>query len=242
MTIHMNQYNKDIDRFVELLSKFTGISKSKINSFLDYNNVSAIFEHPASLSPKEEHIKKINDLKLLRNYYINLKSHDIEYILNSSSKAGEYFLNYFKDVKDKEKFVCSFLDARNRVIATSVMFEGTIDEAPVYPREIAKKALIYDAKNVILSHNHPGESTKPSSADIVVTDKISKAMSTVGIGVLDHVIVGGEQYGSMAEQGLLNREGIVENKVVENSEKYKLRDTKTTKKKKKKALISGMEL
>lgn len=238
----MKQYSKDLDRFVELFSKFTGISRNKINKFLDYNNVRAIFEHPASLSPKEEHIKKINDLKLLRNYYMNLKSHDIEYILNSSSKAGEYFLNYFKDVKDKEKFVCSFLDARNRVIATSVMFEGTIDEAPVYPREVAKKALIYDAKNVILSHNHPGKSIKPSKADIVVTDKISKAMLTVGIGVLDHIIAGGDEYSSMAESGLLDREEFAENKVVEDVGEYKLRNAGISKKKRKKALISGMEL
>lgn len=238
----MNQYNKDIDRFVELLSKFTGISKSKINSFLDYNNVSAIFEHPASLSLKEEHIRKINDLKLLRNYYMNLKSQDIEYVLNSSSKAGEYFVNYFRDIKDKEKFVCSFLDTSNRVIATSVMSEGTVYEAPVYPREIVKKALLYDAKSVILSHNHPGESIKPSSADINITHKISEAFSAVGIGVLDHVIVGGEQYGSMAELGLLSKDELAKNKVVEDGGKYELRDTKTTKKKKKKALISGMQL
>lgn len=238
----MNQYNKDIDRFVELLSKFTGISKSKINSFLDYNNVSTIFEHPASLSLKEEHITKINDLKLLRNYYMNLKSQDIEYILNSSSKAGEYFVNYFEDVRDKEKFICSFLDARNRVIATFVVSEGTIDEAPVYPREIVKKALLYDAKNVILSHNHPGKSIKPSKADIVVTDKISKAMLTVGIGVLDHIIAAGNEYSSLAEQGLLNREGMAENKVVENSDKYKSWEVQTSNKKGKKTLTADIEL
>lgn len=101
----MKQYSKDLDRFTELLSKYTGISKSKINNFLGNNNVSAIFEHPASLSPKAEHMGKINELKVLRNLFLNLKSQDIEYVLNSSTTAGEYFVNYFMDFKDKEKFV-----------------------------------------------------------------------------------------------------------------------------------------
>lgn len=169
----MNQYSNDLGRFVELLSEFTGISKNKISNFLKCNTISTIFEHPAALSPKAKHIDKINNLKLIRNYYLNLKENDSQYVINCSTKAGEYFTNFFMDYKDKEKFVCSFLDARNRIIATSVMSDGTVNEAPVYPREVVKKALIYDAKNVILSHNHPGGSTEPSAADLKVTNMIS---------------------------------------------------------------------
>lgn len=222
----MKQYSKDLDRFTELLSKYTDISKSKINNFLDYNNVSAIFEHPASLSPKAEHVKKINELKVLRNLYLNLKSQDIEYVLNSSSTAGEYFVNYFMDFKDKEKFVCSFLDSRNKVIATSVIFEGTVNLAPVFPREILKKAISYDAISMILSHNHPGGSTSPSEEDIATTDKVIKALSSVDVKVLDHIVVAGDRYTSLAEKGLIRTYEEINNKVVEGKAKYRIKGTK----------------
>lgn len=238
----MNQYSKDLDRFAELLAKFTGISKSKINSFLDYNSVSTIFEHPASLSPKPEHIKKINDLKLLRNCYLNLKSHDIEYVLNSSSKAGDYFVNYFMDYKDKEKFVCSYLDIKNRVIATSIISEGTVNTAFVFPRELLKEALSYDACSVILSHNHPGGSTNPSKEDVVLTDRIVKALSAVDIRVLDHIIVGGNRYLSMAEEGHINTQTLVNNKVIESGSEYRIKGSNPSLKKRKRQINYEMQL
>jgi len=238
----MNQYSKDLDRFVELLAKFTGISKSKINSFLEYNSVSTIFEHPASLSPKAEHIDKINDLKLLRNCYLNLKSHDMEYVLNSSSKAGDYFVNFFMDYKDKEKFVCSFLDNKNRVIATSIMSEGTVNSAFVFPRELLKKAICYDACSVILSHNHPGGSTNPSKEDVDVTNRIAKVLSEVDIKVLDHIIVGGDRYLSMAEGGYINTQTLVGNRVIENGSEYGIKGNNPSLKKRKRQMNYEMQL
>lgn len=226
LTALMKQYSKDLDRFAELLAKFTGISKSKINSFLDYNSVSAIFEHPASLSFKPEHIEKINDLKLLRNCYLNLKSHDTEYVLSSSSAAGEYFVNYFMDFKDKEKFVCSFLDSRNKVISTSIISEGTVNSAFVFLREILKKAISYDAVSAMLSHNHPGGSNSPSKSDVDATNRIIKALSTVDIKVLDHIIVAGDRYLSFAEKGLINDHKEIDNKVVEGKAKFKIKGRK----------------
>jgi len=238
----MNQYSKDLDRFAELLAKFTGISKSKINRFLDYNSVSTIFEHPASLSSKPEHINKINDLKLLRNCYLNLKSHDIEYVLSDSSKAGDYFVNFFMDYKDKEKFVCSFLDIKNRVIATSVISEGTVNSAFIFPRELLKKAISYDACSVILSHNHPGGSTNPSKEDVDVTNRIVKVLSAVDIKVLDHIIVGGDRYLSMAEGGYINTQTLVGNRVIENGSEYGIKGNNHSLKKRKRQMNYEMQL
>lgn len=242
LTILMNQYSNDINKFVELLSKFTGISRNKINSFLDYNNVSAIFEHPASLSPKAEHVNKINDLKFLRNCYLNLKNNDIKYVLNSSSKAGEYFVNYFMDWKDKEKFVCSFLDSQYRVIATSIISEGTVNEAPVYPREILKKAISYDALTVMLSHNHPGGSLNPSSEDINVTNLVVQALSAVGIVVTDHIIVADGQFTSLTEKGLINNRLAINNKVVECKDKYQINKNKILREKRKNLINKDKEI
>jgi len=198
----LNQYDIDKDQFVELFSKFIGISKTKIYKFLEDNSISTLFEHPTSINATESQIKKIDQLKELRNLYKNLKSQDKVYLLNSSQKAGEYFKEYFADSKDKERFVCSFLDNSNRIIATKVISTGTINEAPVYPREILKSALLYDSSSVILAHNHPGGSLSPSPEDIMVTEIIGDALATIKISVIDHIIVGDNGFASFAQRGL----------------------------------------
>jgi len=198
----LNQYDIDKDQFVELFSKFTGLSKTKIYKFLEDNSISTLFEHPTSIDATESQIKKIDQLKELRNLYKNLKSQDKVYLLNSSQKAGEYFKEYFADSKDKERFACSFLDNSNRIIATKVVSTGTINEAPVYPREILKSALLYDSSSVILAHNHPGGSLSPSPQDIMVTELIGDALATLKISVVDHIIVGDDDFTSFAQNGL----------------------------------------
>lgn len=238
----MNQYSIDLDRFAELLAKFTGISKSEINNYLEYNNVSTIFEHPASLSPRSEHIDKINDLKLLRNCYLNLKSHDKEYVLSDSAKAGDYFVNFFMDYKDKEKFACSFLDIKNRVIATSIISEGTVNSVYMFPREILKRAISYDACSVILSHNHPSGFTNPSKDDVEATDRIVNVLSAANIRVLDHIIVGGFRYLSMAEEGYINTQALEGNKVVENVSEQVIKGSNTFLKNRKRQRNNEMQL
>ena len=198
----LNQYDIDKDQFVELFSKFTGLSKTKIYKFLEDNSISSLFEHPTSINATESQIKKIDQLKELQNLYKNLKSQDKVYRIDSSQKAGEYFREYFADTKDKERFACSFLDTSNRIIATKVISTGTINEAPVYPREILKSALLYDSCSVILAHNHPGGSISPSPQDMTVTKLIGDALATIKINVMDHIIVGDCNFTSFAEKCL----------------------------------------
>lgn len=92
----------------------------------------------------------------MRNLYnrIKLQEQNKHYELNSSTKAGEYFKTYFADLKDKEHFLCAFLDSQNKIIATKVMSSGTINESPIFARELVKEALMYDANSIIVSHNH----------------------------------------------------------------------------------------
>lgn len=120
--------------------------------------------------------------------------------INSSAKAG----NYSKDLFTGKKYECFFvisLDGQNYVNHASKVHEGTINEAPVYPRLIVETALRHQANSVILAHNHPGGSLRPSRADLDVTEKICSALQTIHIKVVDHIIVAGEQYYSFAENG-----------------------------------------
>jgi len=198
-----DQYGFDKLAFAKLVSNFTGVSTSKLDSFIDNNNIAMVFEHPTAIGLSPKQLIKFEQLKELSSLYNNLKEQKLEYCINSSSKAGEYFRNYFCGIKDKEKFVCAFLDTANNIMATEVMSTGTINEAPVYPREIVKKALMYDSTSIVLSHNHPGGSLKASSDDIKITKLVSNALETVRINLLDHIVVAGDRFYSFKEDGIM---------------------------------------
>lgn len=89
------------------------------------------------------------------------------------------------------------------MIAFYEMFRGTIDGVSVYPREVVKLALEYNAASVILVHNHPSGDPEPSQADRVLTGELKDALNLVDIRTLDHIVVGSEGCVSLAEQGSL---------------------------------------
>jgi len=105
--------------------------------------------------------------------------------------------------REHEVFVCLWLDAQHRVLASEEMFRGTLTQTSVYPREIVKAGLKANAAAVIFAHNHPSGVAQPSQADELLTRNLKEALSLVDIKVLDHFIVAGRQTLSFAERGLL---------------------------------------
>lgn len=104
---------------------------------------------------------------------------------------------------DHEVFACWFLDCQHRLIQFAELSHGTIDSASVYPREVVKQALAYNAAAVIFCHNHPSGLAAPSDADKKLTDQLAQALALVQIRVLDHFVVGSDEAYSFAEHGLL---------------------------------------
>src|SRR5262245_24464516 len=98
---------------------------------------------------------------------------------------------------DREIFRILFLDKRNALIADEVQQTGTIDHAPVYPREVVKRALELSATAIILVHNHPSGDPTPSRADIDMTKAIIDVAKSLGIAVHDHIIVGKHGHASL---------------------------------------------
>jgi DNA repair protein RadC len=121
----------------------------------------------------------------------------------SSPKATRDYLSLKLGTLEREVFAVIFLDRRNRLISYQEMFQGTIDGASVYPREVVKEALRQNAASVILAHPHPSGVAEPSQADEAITARLRDALSLVDIRVLDHVIVAGGDTTSMAERGLI---------------------------------------
>src|SRR6516162_4569350 len=97
----------------------------------------------------------------------------------------------------------TLLDNRHRLIEFVELFRGTIDSAAVYPREVVKEALKRNAAALVLAHQHPSGVAEVSAADQLITRKLVSALETVGIRVLDHLIVAGGEVVSFAEGGLL---------------------------------------
>ncbi len=102
-----------------------------------------------------------------------------------------------------EAFACVFLDTRHRIICFEILFRGTLDGAPIYPREVLKRALHHNAAAVIAGHNHPSGDCEPSQADRTITRRLQKSLALVDIRLLDHLIVARGCSRSLATLGWL---------------------------------------
>jgi DNA repair protein RadC len=101
----------------------------------------------------------------------------------------------------REVFVILLLDSRHQLLDFHELFQGTIDMASVYPREIVKLALQNNAAAVIVAHNHPSGVAEPSQSDIAITKRIKQALALVDIRLLDHFIIGRGAVTSLADTG-----------------------------------------
>ena len=122
--------------------------------------------------------------------------------LNSPRAVREFLAIRYANL-EHEVFTVIFLDNRNRVIACEDLFRGTIDGASVYPREVVKAALAHNAAACLLAHPHPSGIAEPSQADEFITRRLKEALALVDIRLIDHIVIGGGVYVSLAERGVL---------------------------------------
>lgn len=121
----------------------------------------------------------------------------------TSPGAVRDYLRVLLHERPHEVFVCVWLDAQHRTIATEELFRGTLTQTSVYPREVVKAALQHNAAAAIFAHNHPSGVAQPSQADELLTRTLKEALALVDVKTLDHFIVAGNQGISFAERGLL---------------------------------------
>jgi DNA repair protein RadC len=121
----------------------------------------------------------------------------------SSPQAVRDYLRLRLAARKEEVFLCIWLDAQHKAIDVQQAFTGTLTQTSVYPREIVKSALRYNAAAVIFAHNHPSGVAQPSQSDELLTRNLRDALALVEVKVLDHFIVAGHQAISFAERGLL---------------------------------------
>ena len=120
-----------------------------------------------------------------------------------SPAAARRYLPAMLGTREHEVFCLAHLDTRHRLVAFEELFRGTIDGASVYPREVLKSVLAHNSAAVVLVHNHPSGEGEPSSADELITRRLSETLALIDVRVLDHFIVAGDDVISFAERGLL---------------------------------------
>ena len=161
---------------LENLIKIKGIGKAKACELL------------AAIELGKRLNKKIDNLNQIKIY--------------SSNSIYEYYQDKLKD-KLQEYFYCVYLDTKNHIIKDKLLFIGTINESLIHPREIFKEAYLLSASGIICIHNHPSGNVNPSNNDIIMTKQLVEVGKILGIKVLDHIIIGKNNYYSFNDNNLV---------------------------------------
>lgn len=135
------------------------------------------------------------------SYYLKERLHGKRY-LHSSGEVAEYLIHSMRGLK-KEVLTVIFLDSSHAIIDSEIVAEGTLNVNTVYPREIIKRALEFHAAALIVAHNHPSGSLKPSTQDIKLTKTLALLCRYMQLQLLDHLIIGDGSY-SFADNGLMD--------------------------------------
>lgn len=181
-----------MDLGMELLDKFSSLTK------IEHAALAEICETKGLGKAKAAQLKAA--LELGRRMFGEPAFKGPEFL--KGEDVYRHFYPRFHNLK-KEVFFCAMLDAKNRLIKDVRVSEGSLTASVVHPREAFKDAIKESAVSVIFVHNHPSGDPGPSREDIALTAKLSGAGETVGIRVLDHIIIGDGTYTSMLEKGYL---------------------------------------
>ncbi len=176
-----------------LLKQFGSIAGVMAADMHDLSQVKGLSENSAAL------------IKVVHALTQRMLIEDVEQkpILSSWKKLLDYCHVAMAHEK-REQFRVLFLNRKNQLIADEVQQVGTVDHAPVYPREIVKRALEHGATALILVHNHPSGDPTPSDSDIAMTEEIIRAARTLDVVVHDHLIIAKSGHASFKAMGLLD--------------------------------------
>jgi len=181
-----------VDLARELLDRYESLQKLFSRSPSELTTVKGIGPAKAAiLSAAFELVRRIQ----------SRKGADRPLFKRSSDVAGHY-LPLMRDLR-KEVFKVLLLNRANRFIKEAFISEGTLDASVVHPRDVFREALLEPAAAIILIHNHPSGNPSPSDEDLRITKQLVEAGRLLGIKVYDHIILAGESYRSLADEGLL---------------------------------------
>lgn len=144
--------------------------------------------------------KRINivSLKLVKESSMLYKERVIR-----SPEDGYRLMKHFLEELDREAFIVISLDTKNQPVSINICHVGSLNASIVHPREVMKSAILSNAASIMVGHNHPSGNSSPSREDIEVTKRLAEAGKIVGIELLDHIIVGDDNFVSLKEKGYI---------------------------------------
>lgn len=176
----------------ELIDKFGKLTDVINAPFESLMEVDGVGERTASL------------LKLVKDageYHLKENLHGKK-VINSPQAVHDYLIYRFKGLSSEEFFVI-YLSSAHQVVYSESLFSGTIDRSAVYVRELIERVIRFKSSAVILAHNHPSGNLKPSVEDRRITDKIKRALKYIDVKLVDHLVIGDNDYFSFRENNLL---------------------------------------
>ncbi len=121
----------------------------------------------------------------------------------TDAASAERFLRQRLGGRPQEVFAVMFLNSRHQLLRFEELFAGSVDRAQVYPREVLRRSLSYNAAALVLAHNHPSGNPEPSASDVQLTERLKRLLAEVDVRLLDHLVIGRGRAVSLAERGLL---------------------------------------
>jgi len=181
-----------IDLARELLDQYESLQKLFSRSPSELMKVKGIGSaKAATLSAAFELVRRIQSQK-------NMAKASFK----QSSDVANHYLPLMRDLR-KEVFKVLLLNRANRLIKEVTISEGTHEASSVHPSDVFREALLEPAAGIILIHNHPSGNPSPSEEDLRITKQLVEAGRLLGVKVFDHIILGGESYRSLADEGLI---------------------------------------
>ncbi len=162
----------------------------------------SVQEAPQTYSISEIH-PKLAIAKELITRCMEQKINTENSIFATTSKSMKVFLTGKLSHLENEVFMVLFFNNQNKLLATEIIFQGSISSCEIQPREVVKSTLKYNAASVMFSHNHPSGDEVVSNSDKRITKILKEALDTINVKVLDHIIVAKNEIISLAEKGLM---------------------------------------
>ena len=187
-------------------TKNESVMSLSYNILKSINNISDLKDITINKLTKINGIGEVKAITLLASIELGRRvykeNNSIKVLLNDSSLVYDYLKEDLIN-KKQEYFVALYLDNKKYLIEKKILFIGTINYSTVHPREIFKYAYLYSSSSIILVHNHPSGDTLPSKEDITLTNNLKEIGKLNGIPILDHIIIGNNNYYSFYKNDML---------------------------------------
>ena len=176
----------EISKYLDSLPNITDLRLSSLSNFKGVGEVKAI-----TLLSAIELGKRMGYKKVFKKN-----------IINNDKDVFDYFEIFFK-YETQEKMLAIFLNSKNEILESKIIFTGTANQSLVHVRDIYKEGILVNAIKIICLHNHPSGNPNPSKEDEYTTKRLKEAGQIIGIPLVDHIIIGDNKYYSFLENDVL---------------------------------------